>query len=53
MVQKALIASRSFQPGAKTTGICVSAFCNTLIREITPAGQRDTKSLNFRKIIED
>jgi hypothetical protein len=29
MVQKTLIGSRNFQPGTKTTGICVSAVGST------------------------
>jgi hypothetical protein len=37
MIQKTLIASRSFQPGAKTTGICVAAFRGTRVRGITQA----------------
>jgi hypothetical protein len=53
MVQKTLITSRSFQPGAKTTNIILSAVGSRRIQGTAHVTQSDTKILNFRKINED
>jgi hypothetical protein len=48
-----LITSRSFQPGAKTTNIFLSAVGSRRIQGTAHMTQSDTKILNFRKINED
>ncbi|HXN27314.1 MAG TPA: hypothetical protein VN902_09350 [Candidatus Acidoferrales bacterium] len=53
MVQKTLITSRSFQPGAKTTNIFLWAVGSTRIQGTAHVTQSDTQILNFRKINED
>jgi hypothetical protein len=53
MVQKSLIASRSFQPGLKTTDSFISAIRTTRIWMISHVAQGDTEIVAFSKIIED
>jgi len=53
MVQKSLIASRSFQPGVTKLTHFVSGVRATRIRTTTYVQQSDTKILIFQKIIED
>jgi hypothetical protein len=53
MVQQALIASRSFQPGLMMTDRFISAVRTTRIRRITYFGQGSDEILKFQKINED